>query len=214
MTGEEKGHAATALTGAAVLFVLLRLLAVSRYDLHVAFAVLHSLDLEDAPGLFLGTFLADSRISGPLLALLVPLTVFYTVNRRSTATALGAVVLLAFLVAHVLTYRGWWVPLAAVLLGGVLLLVERARRNPAAQGVVTFLLRRFGVLVLGAALLVAAVVGTPWVPLERIELVDGELRGYVVETSHGFVKVLEAEHREFRILRTDEIRSRHELAGH
>lgn len=144
MTGEEKGHAATALTGAAVLFVLLRLLAVSRYDLHVAFAVLHSLDLEDAPGLFLGTFLADSRISGPLLALLVPLTVFYTVNRRSTATALGAVVLLAFLVAHVLTYRGWWVPLAAVLLGGVLLLVERARRNPAAQGVVTFLLRRFG----------------------------------------------------------------------
>src|SRR5690349_17205437 len=60
-------HTGSALTGAAVLFVLLRLLAVSHYDWHTAFALLHTLELDDAPGLFLGTFMADDRISTVLL---------------------------------------------------------------------------------------------------------------------------------------------------
>jgi hypothetical protein len=56
-------HAGSALTGAAILFVLLRLFAVAHYDWHVAFALLHTLELDDAPALSLGTFMANSHIS-------------------------------------------------------------------------------------------------------------------------------------------------------
>ena len=70
-------HAGSAITGAAVLFVLLRLLAVSHYDWHTAFALLHTLELDDAPGLFLGTFMADNRISTALLMIVTPATFFF-----------------------------------------------------------------------------------------------------------------------------------------
>ncbi|WP_367131384.1 hypothetical protein [Saccharothrix sp. HUAS TT1] len=204
-----KPHLGTTLTGAAVLFVLLRLLAVSHYDWHTAFALLHTLDLEDAPGLFLGTFMADVGISSALLVVMVPLTVFYAVGRRSRAAPLGVAVLVAFLVAHVLSYHRWWVPVGAVVLTVVLVLVERARRLHAQ---IDFVLRRFGYVVGAVALAVAAVVATPWVPLERIETVDGVVEAYVMETSPGFLKVLGA--REFRILRAEDVRSRVELADH
>src|SRR4051812_43198370 len=42
-TEPAKSHAGSALTSAAVLFVLLRLLAVAHYDWHTAFALLHTL---------------------------------------------------------------------------------------------------------------------------------------------------------------------------
>ncbi|ATE58009.1 hypothetical protein CNX65_05845 [Actinosynnema pretiosum] len=197
------------------MFVLLRLLAVSHYDWHVAFALLHTLDLEDAPGLFVGTFMADSRISSALLILVSPLLVLYAWahRRRDKVAALALPLLPALMVAHVITYHRWWVPVAAVALSALVLLVERARMRGLVQEAVTFLMRRTGVVLVGVALAVAAFVATPWVPLEEMELVDGELRGYVMETGHGFVKVLD-EHHGFRILRTDEIRSRVELAEH
>ncbi|GAA1282631.1 hypothetical protein GCM10009634_29000 [Saccharothrix xinjiangensis] len=203
----EKPHLAPAVTAAAVMFVLLRLLAVSHYDWHVAFALLHTLDLEDAPGLFLGTFMADSRISSALLVLMVPLTVFYAVGTRSRAAPLAVAVLVAFLVAHVLTYHRWWVPVAAVALTAVLVLVRRW------SGAV-FVLRRFGWVVGAVALVVAAVVATPWVPRERVETTGETFEAYVVETSPGFLKVLGAQERGFRILRAEDVRSRVELADH
>lgn len=206
-----KTHLGSTLTGAAVLFVLLRLLAVTRYDWHTTFALLHTLDLEDAPGLFLGTFMADARISSVLLVVMVPLTVFYAVGRRSRAAPLAVAVLVAFLVAHVLSYHRWWVPVGAVVLTGLLVVVERMRRLHAQVG---FVLRRFGYVVGGLALVVAAVVATPWVPLERIETRSGTVEAYVVETSPGFLKVLGAQEREFRILRAEDVRSRVELADH
>lgn len=207
----EKPHLGTTLTGAAVLFVLLRLLAVSHYDWHTAFAVLHTLDLEDAPGLFLGTFMADAWISSVLLVVVVPLTVFYAVGRRSRAAPLAVAVLVAFLVAHVLTYHRWWVVVGVVVFSVLVVLVERVRRLHAQ---VDFALRRFGYVVGAVVLVVAAVVATPWVPLERIETGGGAIEAYVLETSPGFLKVLGAQEREFRILRAEDVRSRVELADH
>ncbi|WP_235921885.1 hypothetical protein [Lentzea tibetensis] len=205
-------HAGSALTVAAVLFVLLRLLAVAHYDWHVAFALLHTLELDDAPGLFLGTFMADSRISSALLMILTPLTLFFYFNTRNdpgrarAGTLLALVVLLAMIVSHTLTYHRWWVPVGAIGLGAVLLFVKRAP--------VRFVLRWFTWLIAGAALVVAAVVATPWVPLERIEISDGTGEYYVMETSPGFLKVLDARDHEFRILRAEDVRSRTELADH
>ncbi|MCC8243775.1 hypothetical protein [Saccharothrix luteola] len=207
----DKPHPGTVLTGAAVMFVLLRLLAVSHYDWHTAFALLHTLDLEDAPGLFLGTFMADKWISSVLLVVMVPLTVFYAVGRRSRVAPLVVAVLSAFLVAHVLSYHWWWVPVGAVALTVVLVFVERVRRLHAQMD---FVLRRFGYVVGGVALVVAAVVATPWVPLERIETSGDTIEAYVMETSPGFLKVLGARERGFRILRAEDVRSRLELADH
>ncbi|QTR04957.1 hypothetical protein J7S33_09510 [Saccharothrix algeriensis] len=209
----ENAHLGTALTGGAVLFVLLRLLAVSHYDWHTTFALLHTLDLEDAPGLFLGTFMADRRISTVLLVLMVPLAAFYAAATRSRYAPLVVTVLVAFLVAHVRTYHQWWVPVTAVVLAAGLV-VSAIRRKGDEPGPVRFVVRRIGLVVGVVALVVAAVVATPWVPRERIETTTGTFEVYVVETSPGFLKVLGAQGHEFRILRDDEVLSRVELADH
>jgi lysylphosphatidylglycerol synthetase-like protein (DUF2156 family) len=219
-TAPAKSHAGSALTGAAVLFVLLRLLAVSHYNWHTAFALLHTLQLDDAPGLFLGTFMADARISSVLLVVMLPFALLYQLATRSdrSRAKLGGwlllVVLVAMLVSHVLTYRNWWVPAGAVVLAIVLVLVERAHRHPRLRDPITFLLRRSGVAVVGVALVVAAVVATPWVPLERLETSSGTADFYVLDTSPGFVKVLSAHEREFKILLERDVLSRTELADH
>ncbi len=209
----EKTHLGSTLTGAAVLFVLLRLLAVSEYDWHTTFALLHTLDLEDAPGLFVGTFMADQRISTALLVLLVPLIAFYAAGTRSHSAPLMVTVLVAFLVAHVRTYQQWWVPVVAVVLAAVLVGIA-VRRKGDERGPGRFVLRRIGLIMAVIALVVAAVVSTPWMPRERIETTTGTIEAYVAETSPGFLKVLVAEDREFRILRDDDVLSRVELADH
>ncbi|MEV7196439.1 hypothetical protein AB0N81_32265 [Streptomyces sp. NPDC093510] len=81
---EADGHGAgLAVTTAAFTFLLLRLFAVSGYDWHTAFAVLHTLDLDDTIGLVLGTVMADSFVSVLFLALLLPVAVlrFFTEAR-------------------------------------------------------------------------------------------------------------------------------------
>ncbi|MEU7481355.1 hypothetical protein AB0A63_35635 [Lentzea sp. NPDC042327] len=201
-------HTGSAVTGAAVLFVLLRLLAVSHYDWHTAFALLHTLELDDAPGLFLGTFMADNRISTVLLMVVTPATFFFYLRTRkdperaNTTALLTLIVLVALMVSHTLTYHRWWMPLGAVALGVVFVLVIRNAR---------WLLHWFAWLLAGTALAVAAVVSTPWVPKERIN--DSE-DVYVFETSPGYLKVLKAQDREFAILRSEDVTKRVELADH
>ncbi|WNV83283.1 hypothetical protein [Umezawaea sp. Da 62-37] len=219
-TEPAKSHAGSMLTSAAVLFVLLRLLAVAHYDWHTAFALLHTLDLDDAPGLFLGTFMADPRISSVLLIVALPFTVAYLQatrvdrSRMRFAGTLLLVVLVALLISHVKTYHYWWVPAGAAALAAVLVLLERAHRHPRLRDPIAFVLHRSGASTVIAALVVAAVVATPWVPLERVETTSGTHEYYVVDTPPGFLKVLEAETREFRILRADDVRSREELTDH
>jgi hypothetical protein len=201
-------HTGSALTGAAVLFVLLRLLAVSHYDWHTAFALLHTLELDDAPGLFLGTFMADDRISAVLLMIVTPATLFFFIRTRkdperaSTTALLTLIVLVALMVSHTLTYHRWWLAPAAVAIGAAMILAIRNAR---------WLLHWFAWLLAGTALAVAAIVSTPWVPKEKIN--DAE-EVYVFETSPGYLKVLKAQDREFAILRTEDVKKRVELADH
>ncbi|MGW6449648.1 hypothetical protein [Lentzea sp. NPDC055074] len=201
-------HTGSAVTGAAVLFVLLRLLAVSHYDWHTAFALLHTLELDDAPGLFLGTFMADDRISTVLLMIVTPATFFYYLRTRKdperphTTALLALIVLIALMVSHTLTYHRWWLALGAVAIGAAMVLAIRNAR---------WVLKWFAWILAGSALAVAAVVSTPWVPKERIN--DAQ-EVYVFETSPGFLKVLDAKDREFKILRTEDVWKREELADH
>ncbi|MEU0884197.1 hypothetical protein ABZ345_36875 [Lentzea sp. NPDC005914] len=201
-------HTGSAVTGAAVLFVLLRLLAVSHYDMHTAFALLHTLDLDDAPSLVLGTFMADDRISTVALMIVTPGTFVYLFQIRDdperprSAVLLGLIVLVALTVSHTLTYHRWWVPVGELVAGAVMFVSIRNAR---------WLLHWFALMSTATALAVAAIVSTPWVPRERIN--DAE-DVYVFETSPGFLKVLKAQDRKFAILRTEDVRKREELAAH
>ncbi|WP_235926260.1 hypothetical protein [Actinokineospora pegani] len=221
---------ATTLTGAAALFVLLRLLAVAHYDWHTAFALLHTLDFEDAPAIFLGTFMANRVVSTVLLVGLTSFTLLaWTARgragrrgraahladpRRWLGPALLTAVLIAMVVAHIRSYRSWGLLVAVVLLALVVPLLGRVREHPRLGRVVSAVLRQSKVLVIVAALVCAAVVSTPWVPLERVEVEDGTREVHVFDVSPGFVKVLDADTREFHIYREDEIRTRVELADH
>ena len=58
-----------------------------------------------------------------------------------------------------------------------------------------------------AILVVAALIQTPWVPLERIETTDGMLSAYVLSVDSGYLNVLTEDH-EFKIIISADVLSR------
>ena len=77
--------------------------------------------------------------------------------------------------------------------------------------IVDALLRRVGVTALVAALALAAIVDTPWVPLERITVEDEVMTGYVLDSQPGFHKVLTERDHELLIVNDDDVTHREEL---
>ncbi|MCX5201311.1 hypothetical protein OG897_07565 [Streptomyces sp. NBC_00237] len=239
--GERGWSSGLTLTTAAFLFLLLRLFAVSGYQWHTAFAVLHTLDLDDSIGIVLGTVLADAAVAAVLLAVLLPAFLFRVVggfllsarlreegrtDPRTGRWDLAGIGLLAIAVAgmtaYVLSFHRWW--LLLVSLGVTALMVGLGALARRAHGQVGEASRWAGRhlmgLVLGVAivamLLSAALVRTPWMPLERIEVkgLPKALHGYVLEAEPGFLKVLTEREREFLILRDGEVESREEIVDH
>ncbi|MFJ6697675.1 hypothetical protein ACIQM4_16615 [Streptomyces sp. NPDC091272] len=247
---EERGHgwnSGLTLTTAAFLFLLLRLFAVSGYHWHTAFAVLHTIDIDDAVGIVLGTVMADSVVAAVLLAVLLPAFLFRVLGgfmmavrmRRRVVDRppdaheqpagarspvdLAGLVLLAIVVAgvtaYILTFRAWWLLLAIVLVGAAMVgFLALARRSQGQVGQASrWAGRNFGALVAAAGILAmllsAALVRTPWMPLERIEVGDGQapLVGYVLEAEPGFLKVMTDVDRHFLILRDADVESREEI---
>ncbi|MFJ2741803.1 hypothetical protein ACIO3O_19315 [Streptomyces sp. NPDC087440] len=228
------------LTTAAFLFLLLRLFAVSGYQWHTAFAVLHTLDLDDSIGIVLGTVLADSVVAAVLLVVLLPAFLFRVLGGFMLAARMrkegrldpdarfdmAGIVMLAIAVAgmtaYVLSFGTWWLPLASVLV--VAAMVGFGALTRGAQGQVGEASRWAGRHIMGlvlaasvlAMLVSAAVVRTPWMPLERVEVKGHEkpLRGYVLEAEPGFLKFLTEEDREFMIIRDGDVESREEIVEH
>ncbi|GAB3300418.1 hypothetical protein [Parasphingorhabdus pacifica] len=222
-----------ALTTAAFLFVLVRLFAVSGGDWHTAFAVLHTLDLNDGIGIVLGTLMGNSLIAASFLALLVPVAAFRAATalrgiwegRRHVLEGQpteplhvnGLLLLLITLMAmfvYTWSFHAWWVPLLAAVVGAVVLGIARAVRTRP-QRAVRWVSHHLGVLIVAAMLTAAATTDIPWVPLERIGLHDGnELRGYVMQAEPGFLKVLTERDREFLIVPDTAVTSRQEIPVH
>ncbi|MFF8386874.1 hypothetical protein ACF053_24960 [Streptomyces kanasensis] len=230
--GGSGSRAGLTLTTAAFLFLLLRLFAVTDHEWGTAFAVLHTLDLEDSVGIVLGTVMADSVAAAVALALLVPLVVFRTYERwrrprrdpwdaethgpPDLVDGLVPAIALVIMATYVWSFHAWWLPPAALLVGVVFHGLQRgARPGGRRRRAVIWAGHHLGTLLVTALLVGAATVSTPWVPQERIALRGGtEIRGYVMQAEPGFLKVLTAHDRAFRILADSDVTARTELADH
>ncbi|AEF41155.1 hypothetical protein [Hoyosella subflava] len=214
---KESSNSGVVLTGTGVLFLflLLRLLAVSGYDWHIAFAVIHTVDLNEGFAILIGTLMAEPTFTGIALAVLLPLALLRLLwpmagHNRVSGLVLLAVLVTAF-VSLIATHHLWWLVAVAIAIGFVVALLELMRHHDRLHEAGVFLLHRIG-LVTGAFLLaLAALVTTPWVPLEEITLTDETIRGYVMETSPGFLKILTEADREFLIIPSGEVEARAEV---
>lgn len=222
-SGEEAGRVATigAVTsaGGAGLFLLLRILAVSDWNWHTAFAVAHTVNFDDVIGIVLGTLMANETLVGVLLVWLLPLSVIHAAwpldgGDRSAGAFLLAVTMMAASFTLVISAPAWWLLVGAAVVAASIVFVRLVRHRGRVHAIVFFLLRRVGVMALLGALVLAAVVQTPWVPLERIETEDGPLTGYVMASDPGFLKVLTEHERELLILVESTVVSREETGAH
>lgn len=224
------------ITAAGFTFVALRLFAVSSYNWHTAFAVLHTLDVGDTVGLVLGTVMADSLASALLLTLLVPIALLRIGLERRHAReaadqaraegrrpqrpdAVGSLLLLIALVvivAHLVTFRSWWLLLLLGAFCGLFFAIGHGvRAGGRVRRATLWASRHLSALAVLALLLGAATLRTPWVPMERIELHDGQkVTGYVMATDPGFLKLLTEHDRKLIILRDEDVISRDEVTGH
>lgn len=205
--------------GAAVLFLLLRVLAISDWNWHTAFAVVHTVNFEDAIGIVFGTLMANQTLTGILLVGLVPLAVIHAAwppsgHRRTPGGLILAATTLTASIALATTAHQWWLPAGAVVVAVGIVAARLLWKRGVGHDAIIFAVRKAGAATALAALALAAVVQTPWMPLERIETEQGTLTGYVLATDPGFVKVLTEGDREILILNQADIVSREELVEH
>lgn len=191
-------------------FLILRIFAVSGYDWDTAFLVSTTLGLDDGLALLFGTLMAGHVLTSILLIIVVPLLIAgYLWGPRehrpleTVLTTMGLVILLALTVS----FHSWWLPLAAVaVFAGIALMRRLLRRGLVQRASILALARASGVAGL-AALIVAAFVTTPWVPLETIDTTDGSVTGYVLSVDPGYLNVL-TEEQEFVIILSTDVRAR------
>ncbi|MEV0184710.1 hypothetical protein AB0I54_36350 [Streptomyces sp. NPDC050625] len=223
-------------TTAAFVFLVLRLFAVSGYDWHTAFAVLHTVDPKDAIGLVLGTVMADSLASLLFLTLLAPIAVLRLLMEVRTIQkakghapaqgqrpeqpgltgAMALLVSLVAVVAYINTFHRWWLLLLVAAVGGLMLVIAHSiQAGGRLMWAAVWAARHLGLLAAAAMLFGAATVRTPWVPLERIELRGGtDMHGYVLQAEPGFLKVLTEHRRHLLILPDRDVSARREIAEH
>ncbi|MFE1594556.1 hypothetical protein [Nocardia sp. NPDC058705] len=204
-------------TGLAVLFLLLRLFAVTDYDWNSAFSIAGTIGVDDVVAMVVGTMMASPVLGGVALALLLPTAVIHQLRLgRPSWTNAGNLTWLMtvslFTVALLWTYRLWWVLGAAALIGLILYVLFRlGRRDPEGASFEHWFLRSSAVIVTCAAMTLAAIVQDPWVSLEHIQTKNGLIEGYVMENPPGFLKVLTEADREIIIVDTADITGREEI---
>lgn len=203
----------TTAAGAAFVFILLRLMAVTHYDWETAFGLADAIDFGDAVTIVVGTFLGAGSITLWLLAFFVPLAAaghlrHLREGNHSTGSLLVVVAMAVVFAAAVLSFSAW-AALVAALAWFTLLAVVDLRGGPV-RDFFHRLVARAGILALAAVLIGAAVVDEVWVPEERIELQDEVVHAYVVQNGSQFLTVLTADTREKRILLSGEVVSRTE----
>ncbi|MFT3714947.1 MAG: hypothetical protein QM774_03095 [Gordonia sp. (in: high G+C Gram-positive bacteria)] len=198
-----------------VLFLVLRLLAVSHWHWNTVAAVADTFDFSDSFAIAFGTIAGQPWVTGVFVAILLPLALIRLLwplpehkGQITVSNVLAVVALAVVAFAMTYTYRNPWTLVGAAAFGLVLVLI----RVFVHAGV----LRRFAVgaitqiaLIAGIGILVlAAVDDHPWMSEERIATTThGTIDGWVLDEAPGFVHVLTAD-RDVLILPTGDITDR------
>lgn len=190
--------------------MILRILAVSDYDWSTAFLVSTTLSLDDGVSLLFGSLMAGEHLTGVLLAIAVPLLLAATLwgarERRATLallTSLGVALSVALLVSE----NFWWPLTVGAVLFGVFAFARWFRPTQALPRGLHAVVSNVMWLVPVLALVLAALIPTPWLPAERIDTTEGTIHGYVLSVDSGYLNVLTDEH-EFCIINTTDVVSR------
>lgn len=197
-----------------MLFLVLRLLAVSGWDWSTVGAVADTLNFSEAPAIFLGTLLGAPVLTGVLLAVLLPLSIVRLVwpvsagGQPITVTGLlFPVALLASSAAWVASFHTFWVVAVAAGVALVLVAARLLTRNGRAHDLVVRFFRSASVIAVVGFLALAVLVDTPWMSHEHIVLDDRAIDGYVLSTQSNFVRIL-TEDREVLIVQREDVQSR------
>lgn len=199
--------------GVATLFLMLRLFAVAEWDWETAAGIAETIDFSDALPIVLGTLFAEPVLTGVLLAVLVPFSLVNlawppTPDRRwRISHLLFPLSVLVAATTWFITFPDPWFLATAVVTAAVLVTLRLVWRHGAGHRVVLQFFHRIGTVTVGAILVLAVAVQTPWMSHERISTVDGPVTGYVLEVESGFVKIL-TDDREVVIFTTDEVTAR------
>ncbi|MEO6880320.1 MAG: hypothetical protein ABI181_05115 [Mycobacteriaceae bacterium] len=183
-------------------FLILRVFAVSGYDWNTTFLVTTTLSVDDGLALLFGSLMAGHVLVALALMIVLPLlgaAFLWGERGHRPVVVLPATVGVVMIVALTLSFHSWWLPPVTAALFGVVAVLRRLPERRVRR-VVSIVTARVGWVAGVAVLLVAALVGTPWVPREEITMVGGQvIDGYVLSVDSGYLNVLTSDH-EFVIL--------------
>ncbi len=205
----------TSVASGAVLFILLRIMAVAHWDWNVAGLIADSMNFNDTIGVVLGTLFGRPMLMSIGVLMLTPLAgvdLIWQV-KKNKQPPIGLLLFVPFLVASTValssTQRNWWLPAGIVALFLVLLLLRIYWRTKAGRQALLKLFRATWGLAAAWVFLFAVLIDTPWMGRERIQTTDqGVVDGYVLQVSPGFVRVLDHNPRKVRFILTGNIQSR------
>lgn len=208
------GSVTSLAAGVAAFALLLRMFAVSRWNWHTAADVLVTMDFGNVISIAFGTLIAEPLITGIGVAILFPLAVIDLVWPADGSTikrAAKVVLVFALGVTYltvVRTFGDWWLLAITALTAAAVAAPRVYWRSGLGHRMVRLFLNRVGVITAVAALVLAAVIPTPWVPKERITLQDREMEGYVLDVESGYLHVLTSGERRLVIFNDDEVLKR------
>lgn len=196
-SGQKTASGAGITAGVIVLFLFLRILAVSDWNWQVAAEIADSFNFDDAISIAFGTLFERPDLTGIVITIVLPLVLFrlfilarYHGSRGSLTDWLLAVSLVATQVVLVRSFSLWWPVIAPVVLAIGLVIVYMLLKKRDTPPWFTQLGKRAGAIMVAALLVLATTVNTPWSPEEIIVTKSGQLQGYVLENTSGYLRVL------------------------
>lgn len=191
-------------------FLVLRIFAVSGYDWDTAFLVSTTLGLDDGLALMFGSLMAGHLLTSIVLVIVVPLLIaarLWGPPEHRPLLMLLTTVGLVTLLALTVSFRTWWLFPAVGVVLALIAVTRRLLRESRLRDALIEALGRATWVAGAAALVVAAFVTTPWVPLEEIATTDGIVTGHVLSVDSGYLNVLTDE-QDFVIILTADVRAR------
>ncbi len=201
-------------TGTAILFLLLRIMAVAEWDWYIAGMIVDSINFGDVMGVFLGTLFSRPVLMSIGVLILTPLSIINLIWRikDGKTPSFGLILLILFLGVLIIsitsTLHNWWLPIGIAVVSFVLLILRLFWQHGAGQRLFLKLFKATKAVAVVWILLFAVLIDTPWMEEEKIETTNGTVNGYVLQVTAGFMKVLSNKPRKVTYIPLKEVKSR------